>query len=279
MGESGRHDDASTKMGSNGGEGELAGSRIYYFSIAIVTHLHAAYKLSMDTSEEKKKALNTAAASTSKVSLGRSDYDAIQDALESQVIPDYSSIEDIFNILPREATGGNLNVFIVASNGLNAAGEPKNTDRDSRDATTPKRKKIPAYSVVNKKRPRNPEDAEPEFTLQEEGMSHDIQANDIELAPPPPIPPRSYEMTKLESNTPDLSKVDAKKDIPRSEDGELVPTKVDENGATTLSLDFTAQEAASATNNPTFAPRGARRYSYESVDLGFPEPAGGKEAA
>lgn len=265
----------------------------------------------MDTSEEEKTLLSTAptaaAVPPETTPLEKrvfSDYDTVGSPLpqlsrKSRGLPDYSSIEDILSILPRDATEGNLNVFIVTNDpvGLSTpSGEGKSTATASEGDVTHKTKKIPVYSVVNKFKKRQRDDADdsevesPESSVPggnpiEEVASHDLKDMSCDLklesAPPPPIPPRTYEMNQLES---DQAGGDdsLKKNADKSEEETVF---ADGGVGTTpagpdlqyLEKDHNIQKFASQSVFIIHSASDARGHSYETVDLVLKSPAGGEE--
>lgn len=205
---------------------------------------------------------------------GYSDYETVDDPLpqqQSQTLRsnNYSSIEDIISALPTDPPkGSNLNVFIITQDSTSSL-KPAGANNTSEESAT---QSIPVYSVVNKNRARNDSEREEGPAVPENTSTpHETEANNA--APPPPIPPRTYEMSNIGATTlPDLGDGSPEEGISStSEQAVSTEHEIYWDGVTPQGLDLSAKEAESSMAFAIFSTSGARRNSYESVDLVFPD--------
>ena len=191
---------------------------------------------------------------------------------------DYSTIDEILNTIPEATAESSLNVIIVTKNASCSSldGLGKSDGASSEKPGSPqKRKPFPVYSVVNKKfktkdSSRDIKSSEAEFSVVEANpsldnhQSHDphTHSNRESTFPPPPIPPRTYEVDEIESSL--NGNIDEKtgneEELKSSGGGDNLKEDMTSSAAESDVAMFTVQRS-----------QYNRRNSYETVDLVLPE--------
>ena len=220
---------------------------------------------------------------------------AQDDSTSYPTLHDYSTLDEILNTIPRNPGDGKVNVIIVTQD---RASQDQNTTAAAATPTLDSEVKgsddgmgkVPVYSVVNKlkKKPKSTSDLPTVEDIDSpvsapgpgETWSHGNRGLVFDdswkpvTVPPPPIPPRTYEMNQLKG---DAGKEAAESSETASGGMEKDPSATDGNTTSAAGPDvvgsgeFDQLQPKFTIQSPPMT--GNNRHSYESVDLTFPAPA------